>query len=62
LEQLELTDQRILLLTLVEGLKPGDIAQRLNLTSEVVRARKSRAVRKVTETIRKLSRKGPGDH
>ena len=37
---------RILLLTLVEGLKPGEIGARLGLTSEVVRARKSRALKK----------------
>jgi RNA polymerase sigma-70 factor, ECF subfamily len=57
LGQLDATDQRILLLTLVEGLKPGDIAVRLNVTPEAVRTRKSRAVKKVTETIKKMSRK-----
>jgi RNA polymerase sigma-70 factor (ECF subfamily) len=49
-------DRRILTLTLVEGLKPGEIAQRLGLNDEVVRTRKSRALRKVIERIRDLSR------
>lgn len=53
---LDSTDRRILLLTLVEGLKPGEIAARLGLTSEVVRTRKSRAVRKMTERVKRLSR------
>jgi len=57
LERLAATDQKILLATLVEGLKPGEIASRLSLTSEVVRQRKSRAVRKVMELLKKLSRK-----
>jgi RNA polymerase sigma-70 factor (ECF subfamily) len=42
---LDSTNRKILLLTLMEGLKPGEIAGRLGLTSEVVRARKSRALR-----------------
>jgi RNA polymerase sigma factor (sigma-70 family) len=50
------TDRKILWLTLVEGLKPGEIAVRLGLTSEVVRARKSRATKKVTESVKRLSR------
>jgi RNA polymerase sigma-70 factor (ECF subfamily) len=53
---LDSTDRKILLLTLVEGLKPGEIAARLGLTSEVVRTRKSRAVRKMTERVKRLSR------
>lgn len=49
-------DRRILMLTLVEGLKPGEIAERLGLNDEVVRTRKSRALRKVIERVRELSR------
>jgi len=49
-------DRRILMLTLVEGLKPGEIAARLGLNDEVVRTRKSRALRKVIEYVRNLSR------
>jgi RNA polymerase sigma factor (sigma-70 family) len=53
---LDSTDRRILMLTLVEDLKPGEIAIRLGLTSEVVRTRKSRALKKIVERIKKLSR------
>jgi RNA polymerase sigma-70 factor, ECF subfamily len=49
-------DRRILMLTLAEGLKPGEIAERLGLNDEVVRTRKSRALRKVIERVRDLSR------
>jgi RNA polymerase sigma-70 factor, ECF subfamily len=49
-------DRRILLMTLVDGLKPGAIARRLSLSDEVVRARKSRAIRKVKEYVDGLSR------
>ena len=54
---LDPTDRKILLLTLVEGLKPGEIAARLGLTSEVVRTRKSRALKKTIERVKKLSRR-----
>jgi RNA polymerase sigma factor (sigma-70 family) len=40
-------DQSILHLTLVEGLKPGAIAERLRLSPDVVRQRKVRATRKI---------------
>jgi len=56
-DHLDPADQEILQLTLAEGLKPGEIAKRLGLSSELVRKRKSRAVRKVAEGIRRLSRK-----
>jgi RNA polymerase sigma factor (sigma-70 family) len=49
-------DRRILLMTLVDGMKPGEIASRLGLSGEVVRARKSRALKKIVEQIRFLSR------
>ena len=57
LSRLDLTDRRILLMTLVDGLKPGEIGFALGLTSEVVRARKSRAVKRVVERVQKLLRK-----
>ena len=57
LEQLDATDQKILLATLVEDLKPGEIARQIGLTPEVVRQRKSRAVKKVAELIKTWSRK-----
>jgi RNA polymerase sigma factor (sigma-70 family) len=57
LEHLSREDRQILWMTLVEGHKPGEISTALGLKSDVVRARKVRALRKVTELIRKkLSR------
>jgi RNA polymerase sigma-70 factor, ECF subfamily len=57
LERLGPEDRRILWMTLVEGRKPGEIAAALGLSSEVVRTRKLRAVKKVTDLIeKKLSR------
>src|SRR5262245_16330690 len=56
LSRLKRTDRGILLMTLVDGLKPGEIAGRLGLTAEVVRARKSRALKKVVDRISELSR------
>jgi RNA polymerase sigma factor (sigma-70 family) len=59
--RLDTIDRAVLELTLVDGLKPGEIAARLGLSSEVVRARKSRAVRKVIESVQERSRTpGPG--
>ena len=54
---LDSTDRKILLWTLTEGLKPAEIATRLGLTSEVVRARKSRALKKTVERMKRLSRR-----
>ena len=56
------TDRRIVLLTMVDGLKPGDIAERLGLSSEVVRQRKSRAIKKISEYVKGLSRSSSGDY
>lgn len=53
---LDSTDRTILALTLVEDLKPGEIGRRLSLGSDVVRTRKSRALKKVIERVRRLSR------
>jgi RNA polymerase sigma factor (sigma-70 family) len=52
LARLEPDDRSILVLTLVEGLKPGQIAARLGLSAEVVRTRKSRALKRLTEHVR----------
>jgi RNA polymerase sigma-70 factor (ECF subfamily) len=49
---LHATDRKILWLTLVEGLKPGEIASRLGLTAELIRTRKSRAVKKMIERVK----------
>jgi RNA polymerase sigma factor (sigma-70 family) len=56
LEQMGTEDRRILLMTLVDGLKPGEIAAELGLTSEVVRTRKLRAIKKITDFVRNMSR------
>ena len=58
IEALNPIDQKILRLTLVEGLAPRQIGKRLGLSSEVVRQRKSRAIRTARAILRdKLSRK-----
>jgi DNA-directed RNA polymerase specialized sigma24 family protein len=46
-------DRQILLLTMVEGLKPRQIAQGLGLSPEVVRTRKSRALKRLLEGTRR---------
>jgi RNA polymerase sigma factor (sigma-70 family) len=57
LKRLGQQDRRILWMTLVEGRRPGEIAAVLGLTSEVVRTRKLRAIRRVTDLVKKkLSR------
>jgi RNA polymerase sigma factor (sigma-70 family) len=58
LERLGQVDRKILWMTLAQGHKPGEIAAALGLTSEVVRTRKLRAVKKVADLIRrnKMSR------
>ncbi len=57
LQRLGQDDRKILLMTLVEGHKPGEIAATLGLTPEVVRTRKLRAVKKLTDLIeKKMSR------
>lgn len=54
---LEATDRSILQLTLVDGLKPGAIAERLGLNPEVVRQRKLRATKKAIDFVRGRSQK-----
>ena len=57
LERLGPNDRQILWMTLVEGRKPGEIANALGLSSEVVRTRKLRAVKRIKGLIdTKLSR------
>ena len=55
IDTLEPSDRRILLLTLVDGLKPADIGAAVGLSSMVVRQRKSRALKKVIEMVRGTS-------
>jgi RNA polymerase sigma-70 factor (ECF subfamily) len=52
LAEVTASDRQILVLTLVQGLKSGEVATRLGLDSQVVRARKSRALRRLAERVR----------
>jgi RNA polymerase sigma-70 factor, ECF subfamily len=55
ISSLDPIDKTILQMTLVDGLKPGVIAQRLSLNPDVVRQRKLRATRRVIEFVRRQS-------
>ena len=55
LESFSVTDQQILLLSLVDGHSLAEVAQRLNMSHDAVRARKSRAVRKITKKFARMS-------
>jgi RNA polymerase sigma factor (sigma-70 family) len=59
---LEPLDKTILQMTLVDGLKPGIIAQRLHLNPDVVRQRKLRATRRVIDFVRRQSQTDISDH
>lgn len=50
-------DQQILLMSLVDGLSLAVIAQRLEISHDVARARKSRMVRKIIERFEAVSQK-----
>lgn len=56
LGRLNALDQRILLLTLVEGLSPREIAPIVGLTPKAVRSHKSRAVEAVADEIESRGR------
>jgi RNA polymerase sigma factor (sigma-70 family) len=62
ISSLDRVDRDILLLTLVDGLKPGAIADRLGLSSDVVRQRKQRATRRVIDLVRPPSQNPPPRH
>jgi len=49
-------DRKILLLTMVDGLKPSEIAARLGISSERLRKRKSRALQRVRKAVEEMSR------
>jgi DNA-directed RNA polymerase specialized sigma24 family protein len=57
MERLDPTDKAILQLTLVDGLKPGKIAEILKLSSDVVRQRKVRATRRLMDFVANRSQK-----
>ena len=62
LESLAKDDRDVLTLTLIDGLKPGEIATRLGLGVDVVRTRKSRALKRIIAEIERLSRTGADRH
>ena len=55
LESFSAIDRKILLLSLVDGHSLADVALKLKLSHDAVRARKSRAVRKITSKFAGLS-------
>src|SRR5437667_2145601 len=57
LEHLKPLDRRILLLTLVDGMNPREIAPLVGLQPENVRTRKARAIKTISRVIANLSRK-----
>jgi len=59
---LEPLDRKILQMTLVDGLKPGVIAERLRLNPDVVRQRKLRATRRVIDFVRSPSQTDSNVH
>ncbi len=62
LKRLDRLDRRILLLTLVEGMTPREIAPLTGLEPDAVRSRKSRAVKAMTAHVKKMSRKRSWNH
>lgn len=50
-DELAPLDRQVLDLSLVHGLRPGEIARRLGLSPEAVRMRKMRAVRRASELV-----------
>lgn len=52
IDQLEPADRRILLLTLVDGLKPAAIASAVGMNPVLVRQRKTRALKKVIDFVK----------
>jgi DNA-directed RNA polymerase specialized sigma24 family protein len=48
-------DQQILLLSLVDGHSLLEVAERLSMTHEAVRARRSRMVRKIAKRLGSMS-------
>jgi len=62
LGRLNALDRRILLLTLIEGMNPREIAPIVGLKAEVVRTRKARAVKEVAGEIEGATRLRPPDH
>lgn len=51
IDALEPHERSVLMLSLVDGMRPDDIAARIGITAEAVRQRKSRALRKLSEIL-----------
>jgi RNA polymerase sigma factor (sigma-70 family) len=62
LARLSPVDRRILLLTLVNDRTPREIAPTIGLTPEVVRTRKSRAIKALADEIEVMTRTSSSDH
>jgi len=62
ISSLEPLDRTILRMTLIDGLKPSVIAERLRLNPEVVRQRKLRATRRVIDFVRSPSQTDCNPH
>jgi RNA polymerase sigma-70 factor (ECF subfamily) len=48
-------DRQLVHMILIDGLRPSEIAARLGVSAEVVRTRKVRAIRRLSELVRKMS-------
>jgi RNA polymerase sigma factor (sigma-70 family) len=55
LARLEEPERQVLELTWRKGLEPREIAERLGLSGDVVRARKSRALKRIIDYVRTRS-------
>jgi RNA polymerase sigma factor (sigma-70 family) len=62
ISSLDSVDRQILQMTLVDGLKPGVIAEKLGLDPNVVRQRKLRATRRVINLVQSPSQNASGIH
>lgn len=57
LSRCSVLDQRILLLSLVDGLSLAEVGRAVSISHDAVRARKSRLIKKMTERFGKMSHK-----
>jgi RNA polymerase sigma factor (sigma-70 family) len=62
LRELSAPDRLVLLLTLVDGLSPAEIASRLGLRPEAVRQRKARAIQRARALLNGVSRTPASGH
>ena len=56
IETMEPTDRKILWMTLIDWFKPGEVAAAVGISADAVRQRKSRALKKLVEHLKPLSR------